>query len=70
MKSRLIVNQITNNIRKTYHNGFFGLILSGVEQINIEERNHIQIDYKPIIELKSGEVLKDSYRLSINSNNL
>ena len=69
MKSRLIVNQITNNIRKTYHNGFFGLILSGVEQINIEERNHIQIDYKPIIELKSGEVLKDSYRLSINSNN-
>ena len=69
MKTRLIVNQITNNIRKTYHNGFFGLILSGVEQINIEERNHIQIDYKSIIELKSGEVLKDSYRLSINSNN-
>lgn len=69
MKTRLIVNQITNNIRKTYHNGFFGLILSGVEQINIEERNQIKIDYKPIIELKSGEILKDSYRLSINSNN-
>ena len=43
MKTRLIISQITNNIRKTYHRGFYGLILSDVEQINIEERNQIQI---------------------------
>ena len=69
MKTRLIVSQITNNIRKTYHRGFYGLILSEVEQINIEERNQIQIDFKPMIELKSGEILKNSYRISVNSNN-
>lgn len=69
MKTRLIVSQITNNIRKTYHKGFYGLILSDVEHINIEERNQIQIDFKPIIELKSGEILKNSYRILVNSNN-
>jgi len=69
MKNRLITNQVSNNIRKTYNKGFFGIILSGVEKINIEERNQIEIDYKQNIELKSGEILKNSYRLTINSNN-
>ncbi len=69
MKTRFIISQITNNIRKTYHKGFYGLILSEVDQINIEERNQIQIDFKPMIELKSGEKLKNSYRITINSNN-
>ncbi len=69
MRNRLIVSQISNSIRKTYHKGFYGLILSGVEQIIIENKNQIQVDFKPIIELKSGETLKNSYRLTINSSN-
>ncbi len=69
MRNRLIISQITNNIRKTYHKGFYGLILSGVEQIIIENKNQVQIDFKPTIELKSGETLKNSYRLSITSSN-
>lgn len=66
---RYIIESITSNLKKTYYKGYYGIILSNIEKIEIQKRNNIEIDFKELIKLKSGELLKDSFRLIFHTSN-